>query len=112
MASEEARRRLYEAVTAHKVHLEITRCFSRLELEVLDRRIEDTRQLLEWLEQAHELPPKVLTRLKHLWKPRSRAPSSLVLAEFLSRSVALHDVKAPAPAARLALDRERRHAKV
>jgi hypothetical protein len=87
MASEKARRQLYEAVTAHKVHLEITRGFAGLELEVLDRRIEATRLLLEWLEQAHELPSEVSTGLKHLLKPRSRAPSSAVFADLLSQSV-------------------------
>jgi hypothetical protein len=87
MASEEARRQLFEAVTAHKVHLEITRSFAGLELEVLDRRIEATQRLLKWLEQVHELPPEVSTGLKHLLKPHSRAPSSAVLADFLSRSV-------------------------
>jgi hypothetical protein len=54
MSSEEARRQLFEAVTAQKVHLEITRGFAGLELEVLDRRIEAARRLLEWLSQALE----------------------------------------------------------
>jgi hypothetical protein len=89
MATEEARRQLYKAVTAHKVDLEITRGFASLELEVLDRRIEATQLLLEWLEQAQELPPKVSTGLKRLLKPRSRAPPNAVLADFLSRSVSL-----------------------
>jgi hypothetical protein len=87
MASEEARRQLYEAVTAHKVHLEITRGFAVLELKVLDGRIENTRRLLEWLEQAYELPPAVSNELKHLLRPSNRAPSNVVFADFLSRSV-------------------------
>jgi hypothetical protein len=87
MAIEGARRQLYEAIRAHKVDLEITRGFAGLELEVLDRRIDATQLLLEWLEQTQELPPKVSTGLKRLLKPGSREPSSAVLADFLSRSV-------------------------
>jgi hypothetical protein len=87
MVKSEARRQLYEAVAAHRADLEIERSFSKLELEILDRRIEDTQRLLEWLEQAHELPPKVSKELKHLLRPRSRAPSNVVFADFLSRSV-------------------------
>jgi hypothetical protein len=87
MASEKARRQLYEAVAAHKADLEITRGFAGLEIEELNRRIEASQQLLEWLEKAHELPPKVSKELKHLLRPRSRAPSNVVFADFLSRSV-------------------------
>ena len=76
MVSEQARRQLYEAVAAHKADLEIERGFADLELKVLDRRIEDTRQLLEWLDQALDLPPEVSTGLKHLLRPASRAPST------------------------------------
>jgi hypothetical protein len=57
MASEEARRQLFEAVTAHKVHLEITRGFAGLELEVLNRRIEAAGLLLKWISQALEPRP-------------------------------------------------------
>jgi hypothetical protein len=87
MVSEQARRQLYEAVAAHRADLEIERGFAGLELKVLDRRIEASQQLLEWLEQAHELPPKASKELKHLLRPRSRAPSNVVFADFLSRSV-------------------------
>jgi hypothetical protein len=87
MASEKARRQLYEAVAAHRADLEIERGFAGLELKVLDRRIEASQQLLEWLEQAHELPPKVSKELKRLLRPGSRAPSNVVFADFLSRSV-------------------------
>jgi hypothetical protein len=86
--SEQVRRQLYEAVAAHKADLEITRGFAGLELEVLDRRIENTRRLLEWLDQAHELPPEVSTGLKHLLRPRNRAPADVVFVDLLSRSVA------------------------
>jgi hypothetical protein len=87
MPTGNAQRQLYEAVAAHKADLEIERGFAGLELKVLDRRIEDTRLLLEWLEQALELPPEVSTGLKHLLRPSSRAPSNVVFADFLSRSV-------------------------
>jgi hypothetical protein len=87
MASEKARRQLYEAVAAHRADLEVERGFTGLELKLLDRRIEDTRLLLEWLEQALELPPEVSTGLKHLLRPGGRAPSNVVFADFLSRSV-------------------------
>jgi len=84
----EARRQLYEAVTAHKVDLEITRGFADLEMEELDRRIEASQRLLDWLEQAPELPSDVSTGLKHLSRPRRRAPANVVFADFLSRSAA------------------------
>jgi hypothetical protein len=89
MVSEKVRRQLYEAVAAHKADLEVERGFTGLELNELDRRIEASQQLLEWLEQAHELPPKVSKELKHLLRPRSRAPSNVVFADFLSRSVGI-----------------------
>jgi hypothetical protein len=85
--SSEARRQLYEALMAHKVDLEIERGFADLELKVLDRRIESTRWLLEWLEQAHELPPEVSTGLGRLSRPGNRAPADVVFVDFLSRSV-------------------------
>jgi hypothetical protein len=86
MASE-TRRQLYEALMAHKADLEIERSFAGLELKVLDRRIEDTRRLLEWLEQAQELPPEVSTGLERLSRPGNRAPADVVFVDFLSRSV-------------------------
>jgi hypothetical protein len=50
---EEDRRQLYQAVKTHASNIEIARSFtSDLDLEVLDRRIEATRLLLEWLSQA------------------------------------------------------------
>jgi hypothetical protein len=70
MVSEKVRRQLYEAVAAHKADLEVERGFTSLELNELDRRIEASQQLLE-----------------HLLRPRSRAPSNVVFADFLSRSV-------------------------
>jgi hypothetical protein len=88
--SEQVRRQLYAAVAAHKADLEIERGFTGLELKVLDRRIEDTRLLLEWLEQALELPPEISTGLKHVLKPRSRPPSSVVFADFVSHLLAIY----------------------
>jgi hypothetical protein len=85
--SAKVRLQLYEAVAVHKADLEISRGFAGLELKVLDRRVEDTGLLLEWLDQALELPPEVSNRLKHVLRPRSRAPSNVVFADFLSRSV-------------------------
>jgi hypothetical protein len=84
MPSEEARRQLYEAVAAHRADLEIEHSFLKLELEILDRRIEETQRLLEWLEQAHELPRE---GLKRLLRPRNRACADVVFANFLSRSI-------------------------
>jgi hypothetical protein len=87
MVNEEARRQLYEAVAAHRADLEIERSFSKLELEILDRRIEDIQRLQEWLEQAHELPSEVSAGLKRLSRPRNRAPADVVFVDFLSRSL-------------------------
>jgi PEP-CTERM motif len=50
---------LYQVLEAHKFDLEITRgVTSGPNLEVLDRRIEATRLLLEWLSQALEPHPE------------------------------------------------------
>ena len=49
---------LYQAVKSHTFDLEITRGgASGPDLEVLDRRIADSRLLLEWLSQALEPHP-------------------------------------------------------
>jgi hypothetical protein len=87
MASEQVRRQLYEAVAAHRADLEIERGFAGLELEVLDRRIEASQRLLEWLEQTPELPSEVSAGLKRLSRPRNRASADVIFADFLSRSV-------------------------
>jgi hypothetical protein len=51
----ERRKALYEALKSHKFDLEITRSItSGPDLEVLNRRIEAARLLLEWLSQALE----------------------------------------------------------
>jgi hypothetical protein len=51
----EAQRQLYQALMAHTSELEITRgVASGADLEILDRRIEAGRLLLEWLSQALE----------------------------------------------------------
>ena len=57
--AEEDRRQLYEAVKAHAANLEIARSVSSgSDLEAaLDRRIAETRRLLEWLSQALEPQP-------------------------------------------------------
>jgi hypothetical protein len=58
MATREARRQLYEALRAHKFELELIRgVASGPDLEVLDRRIEAARLLLEWLARAPEPDP-------------------------------------------------------
>jgi hypothetical protein len=54
----ETERQLYQAVKSHTLNLEITRAgASGPDLEVVDRRIADSRLLLEWLSQALELGP-------------------------------------------------------
>jgi hypothetical protein len=58
MATGEARRQLYQALRAHSSELEIARgVTSGPDLEVLDRRIEAVRLLLEWIWRALELEP-------------------------------------------------------
>jgi hypothetical protein len=57
MATDEARRQLYETLKAHESELLITRRFAALELEALDNRIAAVRQTLEWLEQFLERDP-------------------------------------------------------
>jgi hypothetical protein len=58
MTTEETQQRLYQVLKAHKFDLETTRgVTSGPDLEVLDRRIEAARRLLEWLAQALELEP-------------------------------------------------------
>jgi hypothetical protein len=53
MATREAHRQLYEALKAHKSELEIIRgVVSGPDLEILDRRIEAARLLLEWIARA------------------------------------------------------------
>jgi hypothetical protein len=55
----DAQRQLYQALEAHKFDLEITRSLtSGPHLEVLDRRIEAARLLLEWLSRALEPRPE------------------------------------------------------
>ena len=62
----EAQFELLQAL-AHKFDLEITRSVtSGLDLEVLDRRIEAARLLLEWLSQALEPHPSAF--------PEARTP--------------------------------------
>jgi hypothetical protein len=54
----EAQRDLYQALKAHKTELEIIRgAASGPDLEVLNRRIEAARLLLEWIARALELEP-------------------------------------------------------
>jgi hypothetical protein len=62
MATREARHQLYEALSAHKFELEIIRgAASGPDLEILDRRIEAARLLLEWIARALELEPPAST---------------------------------------------------
>jgi hypothetical protein len=54
----ETQRQLYQAVKSHTLNLEITRGgASGPDLEVLNRRIEAARLLLEWISRALELDP-------------------------------------------------------
>jgi hypothetical protein len=54
----EAQRQLYQALKAHTSELETARgVTSGPDLEVLDRRIEAARLLLEWISQALEPQP-------------------------------------------------------
>jgi hypothetical protein len=54
----EAQRQLYQALNAHKTELETVReVASGPDLEVLGRRIEAARLLLEWIAQALERDP-------------------------------------------------------
>jgi hypothetical protein len=54
----ETQRLLYQALKVHKFDLEITQgVTSGPDLEILDRRIEAARLLLEWLSLALELGP-------------------------------------------------------
>jgi hypothetical protein len=55
----ETQRQLYQALNAHKSELEITRgAASGPDLEILDRRIEAARLLLEWIWRALEIEPR------------------------------------------------------
>jgi hypothetical protein len=71
-SAEEDRRQLYEAVKAHAANLEIARSVSSSsDLEAaLDRRIAETRRLLEWLAQALEPHPSAFP------EARTRSPST------------------------------------
>jgi hypothetical protein len=54
----EAQRQPYQALKAHKLDLENARgVTSGPDLEILDRRIEAARLLLEWILRALELEP-------------------------------------------------------
>jgi hypothetical protein len=58
MATRDGRRQLYQALKAHKFDLENTRgVTSGFDQEILDRRIEAARLLLEWISQALEPQP-------------------------------------------------------
>jgi hypothetical protein len=70
----EARRQLYEALTAHKFELEIIRGGGAgPDLEVLDRRIEAARLLLEWLSRVLELEPPASPAVQTLPPSSSQA---------------------------------------
>ena len=58
MTTRETQHQLYQVLKAHKFELEITRgVTSGPDLEILHRRIEAVRLLLEWLSRALELEP-------------------------------------------------------
>jgi hypothetical protein len=57
MTTRETQHELYQVLEAHKFDLEITRGVTTLGHEILDRRIEAARLLLEWLSQALEPHP-------------------------------------------------------
>jgi len=58
MATREAQRELYQALSTHKFELEIIRgAAADPDLEVLDRRIEAVQLLLEWIARALGLEP-------------------------------------------------------
>jgi hypothetical protein len=70
----ETQRQLFQALKAHKFDLEITRSItSALDPEVLDRRIEAARLLLEWLAPALELGPPASPAVQT--PPPSSAPA-------------------------------------
>jgi hypothetical protein len=70
----ETQRQLFQALTAHKFDLEITRgVTSASDLEVLDRRIEAARLLLEWLSTTLELGPAAYPAVQT--PPPSSAPT-------------------------------------
>jgi hypothetical protein len=70
----ETQRQLFQALTAHKFDLEITRgVTSASDLEVLDRRIEAARLLLEWLSTTLELGPAAHSAVQT--PPPSSAPA-------------------------------------
>jgi hypothetical protein len=61
----EAQRQLYQALNAHKTELETIRGVpSGPDLEVLGRRIEAARLLLEWIARALELEPPAFPEVK------------------------------------------------
>jgi hypothetical protein len=70
----ETQRQLFQALEAHKFDLEITRSItSGLDLEVLDRRIEAARLLLEGLSPALQLGPPASPAVQT--PPPSSAPA-------------------------------------
>jgi hypothetical protein len=70
----ETQRELFQALRAHKFDLEIRRSItSGLDLEVLDRRIEAARLLLEWISRAPELGPAAYPAVQT--PPPSSAPA-------------------------------------
>jgi hypothetical protein len=74
MATSEARRRLYQALKAHKFELEIARgVTSGLDQEILVRRIEAARLLLEWISQALEPQPQAFPAVQT--PPPSSSPA-------------------------------------
>jgi hypothetical protein len=74
MTTRETQHELYRVLEVHKSELEITRSItSALDPEVLDRRIEAARLLLEWLSTALELGPPASPAVQT--PPPSSAPA-------------------------------------
>jgi hypothetical protein len=71
--TKETQHRLYQALKAHKSELEIIRgVASGPDLEAVDRRIEATLLLLEWLSLAPEPQPPAFPAAQT--QPQSSAP--------------------------------------
>jgi hypothetical protein len=74
MTRDAQRQQLYEALRAHASELEIERSVtSGPDLEVLDRRIEAVRLLLEWIWRALALEPPASPEVQT--PPRSSSPA-------------------------------------
>jgi hypothetical protein len=86
MATREDRHQLYQALSAHKVELEIIRGVASVpDLEALDRRIEAARLLLEWKRELSSLS----LRFPHEFKRRHHQALQLIRIKFRRRHLIL-----------------------